>query len=141
MEGTPHPVPRTVEEVFSDFKGRRAGLIKALTTGSLPLSLLLPHHISLKKDMHVTAVIPCRLIFFRVVNVLVLIGFSCLDSRRCGEVLPAVRPCGFLAPVFLERVQGKLDSPSLCNKNLLFSDAIISILHVNWEHHLFWQRL
>ncbi|KAK4757489.1 hypothetical protein SAY87_018790 [Trapa incisa] len=31
MEGTPHPVPRTVEEVFSDFKGRRAGLIKALT--------------------------------------------------------------------------------------------------------------
>lgn len=25
--------PRTVEEVFRDFKGRRAGLIKALTTG------------------------------------------------------------------------------------------------------------
>ncbi|KAK4424459.1 PHD finger protein Alfin1 [Sesamum alatum] len=32
MEGTPHPIPRTVEEVFNDFKGRRAGLIKALTT-------------------------------------------------------------------------------------------------------------
>ncbi|CAL5199650.1 unnamed protein product [Lathyrus oleraceus] len=32
MEGIPHPVPRTVEEVFSDYKGRRAGLIKALTT-------------------------------------------------------------------------------------------------------------
>ncbi|KAF5744424.1 PHD finger protein Alfin1 [Tripterygium wilfordii] len=32
MEGIPHPVPRTVEEVFGDFKGRRAGLIKALTT-------------------------------------------------------------------------------------------------------------
>ncbi|KAF8016120.1 hypothetical protein BT93_H1602 [Corymbia citriodora subsp. variegata] len=31
MEGIPHPIPRTVEEVFSDFKGRRAGLIKALT--------------------------------------------------------------------------------------------------------------
>ncbi|GER45689.1 PHD finger family protein [Striga asiatica] len=31
MEGTPHPVPRTVEEVFSDFRGRRAGLLKALT--------------------------------------------------------------------------------------------------------------
>ncbi|KAK6139510.1 hypothetical protein DH2020_026741 [Rehmannia glutinosa] len=31
MEGTPHPIPRTVEEVFNDFKGRRAGLIKALT--------------------------------------------------------------------------------------------------------------
>ncbi|KAI3408633.1 PHD-type domain-containing protein [Psidium guajava] len=30
--GTPHPIPRTVEEVFSDFKGRRAGLIKALTS-------------------------------------------------------------------------------------------------------------
>ncbi|KAI4298892.1 hypothetical protein L6164_032405 [Bauhinia variegata] len=27
-----HPIPRTVEEVFSDFKGRRAGLIKALTS-------------------------------------------------------------------------------------------------------------
>ena len=27
--------PRTVEEVFRDFKGRRAGLIKALTTGTL----------------------------------------------------------------------------------------------------------
>lgn len=26
--------PRTVEEVFKDFKGRRNGLIKALTTGS-----------------------------------------------------------------------------------------------------------
>ncbi|KAK7376413.1 hypothetical protein VNO78_34700 [Psophocarpus tetragonolobus] len=32
MEGVPHPIPRTVEEVFTDFKGRRAGLIKALTT-------------------------------------------------------------------------------------------------------------
>lgn len=32
MEGIPHPIPRTVEEFFGDFKGRRAGLIKALTT-------------------------------------------------------------------------------------------------------------
>ncbi|KAJ6942350.1 hypothetical protein NC652_008234 [Populus alba x Populus x berolinensis] len=32
MEAIPHPIPRTVEEVFSDFKGRRSGLIKALTT-------------------------------------------------------------------------------------------------------------
>jgi hypothetical protein len=31
MEGIPHPIPRTVEEVFQDFKGRRSGLIKALT--------------------------------------------------------------------------------------------------------------
>lgn len=31
MEGLPN-TPRTVDEVFSDFKGRRAGLIKALTT-------------------------------------------------------------------------------------------------------------
>jgi len=37
MEGVPHPVPRTVEEVFTDFKGRRSGLIKALTTGTLSL--------------------------------------------------------------------------------------------------------
>ncbi|XP_039053799.1 PHD finger protein ALFIN-LIKE 7-like [Hibiscus syriacus] len=32
MEGISHPIPRTVEEVFNDFKGRRFGLIKALTT-------------------------------------------------------------------------------------------------------------
>lgn len=32
MEAIPHPIPRTVDEVFVDFKGRRAGLIKALTT-------------------------------------------------------------------------------------------------------------
>ncbi|KAG4207736.1 hypothetical protein ERO13_A03G086600v2 [Gossypium hirsutum] len=32
MEGVPHPIPRTVEEVFNDFRGRRSGLIKALTT-------------------------------------------------------------------------------------------------------------
>lgn len=31
MEGVPHLISRTVEEVFNDFKGRRAGLIKALT--------------------------------------------------------------------------------------------------------------
>jgi len=45
MEGVPHPVPRTVEEVFTDFKGRRSGLIKALTTGTLlsfsPFSIVL----------------------------------------------------------------------------------------------------
>ncbi|KAL3515794.1 hypothetical protein ACH5RR_022696 [Cinchona calisaya] len=29
--GISHPIPRTVEEVFNDFKGRRGGLIKALT--------------------------------------------------------------------------------------------------------------
>ncbi|GFY94376.1 alfin-like 6 [Actinidia rufa] len=32
MEGVAQPIPRTVEEVFSDFKARRAGLIRALTT-------------------------------------------------------------------------------------------------------------
>ncbi|KAI8555155.1 hypothetical protein RHMOL_Rhmol05G0152600 [Rhododendron molle] len=31
MEGIQNPPSRTVDEVFSDFKGRRAGLIKALT--------------------------------------------------------------------------------------------------------------
>lgn len=33
MDGGAPYNPRTVEEVFRDFKGRRAGLIKALTTG------------------------------------------------------------------------------------------------------------
>ncbi|KAL9241853.1 hypothetical protein vseg_015915 [Gypsophila vaccaria] len=32
MDGMPQNSPRTVEEVFNDFKGRRIGLIKALTT-------------------------------------------------------------------------------------------------------------
>lgn len=33
MDGGAQYNPRTVEEVFRDFKGRRAGMIKALTTG------------------------------------------------------------------------------------------------------------
>lgn len=32
--------PRTVEEVFKDFKGRRGGLVKALTTGKCELKFL-----------------------------------------------------------------------------------------------------
>nr|KAJ0188530.1 hypothetical protein LSAT_V11C900489360 [Lactuca sativa] len=35
MEAMAQPIPRTADEVFNDFKGRRAGLIKALTTGML----------------------------------------------------------------------------------------------------------
>jgi hypothetical protein len=34
MDGGASYNPRTVEEVFRDFKGRRAGMIKALTTGT-----------------------------------------------------------------------------------------------------------
>lgn len=37
MEGGAQYNPRTVEEVLKDLKGRRAGLIKALTTGILSL--------------------------------------------------------------------------------------------------------
>ena len=37
--------PRSAEEVFKDFRGRRAGLLKALTTG-FSLSLSLSHSIS-----------------------------------------------------------------------------------------------
>nr|GMD22710.1 PHD finger protein ALFIN-LIKE 4-like [Ipomoea batatas] len=32
MDGGAQHNPRTVEEVFRDYKGRRAGMIKALTT-------------------------------------------------------------------------------------------------------------
>lgn len=38
MDGGAQYNPRTVEEVFRDFKGRRAGMIKALTSGSFPCS-------------------------------------------------------------------------------------------------------
>ena len=41
MDGGGQYNPRTVEEVFRDFKGRRAGMVKALTTGLSPsLSLI-----------------------------------------------------------------------------------------------------
>lgn len=40
MDGGALNNPRTVEEVFRDFKGRRNGLIKALTTGILPFFFL-----------------------------------------------------------------------------------------------------
>lgn len=43
MEAIGHPKPRTADEVFNDFKGRRSGLIKALTTGEL-LFLFLRFH-------------------------------------------------------------------------------------------------
>nr|CAB3459644.1 unnamed protein product [Digitaria exilis] len=32
----PPPVPRSPEDVFRDYRARRAGLIKALTTGNPP---------------------------------------------------------------------------------------------------------
>ncbi|RWW06990.1 hypothetical protein GW17_00029648 [Ensete ventricosum] len=38
-----HYNPRTVEEVFRDFKGRRAAMIKALTTGQHTVSLAISH--------------------------------------------------------------------------------------------------
>lgn len=45
--------PRTVEEVFGDFKGRRAGMVKALTTG-IPFTIffLLILGISLSFSFH-----------------------------------------------------------------------------------------
>lgn len=43
--GGAHYNPRTVEEVFRDFKGRRAGMIKALTVGMVSLSVF--HSLSL----------------------------------------------------------------------------------------------
>lgn len=39
MEGASMPSnPRTVEEVFKDYKGRRAGMLNALTTGKVVLT-------------------------------------------------------------------------------------------------------
>ena len=60
MDGGAAYNPRTVEEVFRDFKGRRAGMIKALTTGlSLSLSqmfsLFLISHIEFVSTLFVGA--------------------------------------------------------------------------------------
>ena len=41
MDAGPPYNPRTVEEVFRDFKGRRAGMIKALTTGTFRIYFFL----------------------------------------------------------------------------------------------------
>lgn len=41
MDGGVPYNPRTVEEVFRDLKGRRAGMIKALTTGNTAIYFLL----------------------------------------------------------------------------------------------------
>lgn len=60
MEGATHPIPRTVEEVFNDFKGRRAGLIKALTTGmySVQFSISRP-----KKKKKIFNIYMCVFVF------------------------------------------------------------------------------
>jgi hypothetical protein len=39
----PTPVPRSQEDVFQDYRTRRAGLIRALTTGKPTSSLTSPH--------------------------------------------------------------------------------------------------
>ena len=44
MEGGGAYNPRTVEEVFRDFKGRRAAMIKALTTGNYHYLPISPSH-------------------------------------------------------------------------------------------------
>lgn len=57
--------PRTVEEVFSDFKGRRAALIKALTTAlSLSLSPFLIYFLIFIL-FYVNIFNFCQLIFWR----------------------------------------------------------------------------
>ena len=58
MDGGAAYNPRTVEEVFRDFKGRRAGMIKALTTGlalSQMFSLFLISHIEFVSTLFVGA--------------------------------------------------------------------------------------
>lgn len=49
--------PRTVDEVFKDFKGRRSGMLKALTTGSscfeLQLFYLFIRHVYVMRAMSV----------------------------------------------------------------------------------------
>jgi len=70
----PPPVPRSPEDVFRDFRARRAGLIRALTTGNPRLAFASP-----------TSPLRLRL------GLRVLTGFP-LAPCRCGEVLHDVRP-------------------------------------------------
>lgn len=52
--------PRTVEEVFRDFKGRRAGMIKALTTGKKNCFFLLLFPFSHRKTEFCDYPFVCR---------------------------------------------------------------------------------
>jgi hypothetical protein len=80
------PNTRTPEDVFTDFRARRAGILKALTTGISPSC--------------------SRGRFFFVLDFavgFVAYGFVCLDvsvARRCGEVLQVVRPRSVLLLCF-----------------------------------------
>lgn len=82
MEGIPHPIPRTVEEVFQDFKGRRAGLIKALTTGTHSSSLFCS---SSSSSLSSSSSYVCFYLFFFQVILFFLIlhlGFNVADVEK-----------------------------------------------------------
>ena len=89
--------PRTVEQVFRDFKGRRAGMIKALTTGlSLSLSLSLTRFCSYQ----LISVFPLQnYLFLFLIHSNTQLSFSFL--LRCWRIFPAVRSwLGFILFAF-----------------------------------------
>lgn len=75
MEGIQNPIPRTVEEVFSDFRGRRAGLIKALSTGELDLFL------SLSLESLFLLFESKANMLLRVLSMSTVCGMFCIDLR------------------------------------------------------------
>lgn len=78
--------PRTVEEVFRDFKGRRAAILRALTTGLFFLSFFLSCFYFLKfsygfLNFAFTKIVWC-----------IIQSFFLILFYRCARVFPAMRP-------------------------------------------------
>lgn len=83
-------IPRTVEEIFKDFMGRRAAMIKALTTGiffpTLPLFFLFSH-------FQVLGFLIC----FSSYTFWLTFNFAFFLFARCSRILPALQSwLGFL---------------------------------------------
>lgn len=85
MDGTQYN-PRTVEEIFRDFKGRRAGMIKALTSGLFCLY----HFQFLHSEFLGFLPFFFKLIFYVVVLTLLNFLFQMLKNSTSSAILVRV---------------------------------------------------
>lgn len=77
--------PRTVEEVFRDFKGRRAAILRALTTGLSFFLLVLFFFLTLNLVLWVLNFAFPKIVWCIIQSFLILF-------YRCARVFPAMRP-------------------------------------------------
>jgi hypothetical protein len=129
MDGGASYNPRTVEEVFRDFKGRRAGMIKALTTGTLFLRFFFRY-------ITFWRIIKCGFVFRFLLQMLksftssvILVSFCFLNKKIYGELF------GLFSRVltfwFLGNLRGKRRGRVLDTENFgpfLFTVGYVVIL-------------